>query len=597
MPKIKEVLSSEVHWQVAGWNTKDQANIRIRQLLGADAGLFAPVYVTHGGYYWSDSDPAGWTTLTDASEPDKAEAIALIDSVRTRTIARFPQQKARIEQVFSWPNDDFIFVRRSSGGLDVRLTGWGFSNYNRARGGSIVEAPAEDNIHEVRLAFLIDGARVPSRSFGILQGLNWASKTTGPDGLYELGRVAPGEVVRVRDNVTGREHTETIGKDTTMVEVDVTEFVTVRLNVTYDGAPLSGEEASIEYGRRRHRLAVVNGVAECRLPWFEGVPCFVTLRDASQSRELVRESDNVFDFRFVSPKRMKMQLVARVTADGVPVTGEPVDFEFNGTRRQMLTDDAGEARTAYEQPETENMSVTVSVRDRSVVEPVFDGERIVEFKFDTEPGDVFNGMVRTVNLDGEAVGYYPITIDRGSGPENYMTDELGRVTLQGLVSGERMTVSDTADARVSEEYVLDSARAIYEFVLPYHSDDNKGDCILRVIEADKRPSAGTTAVLVQDDVRVMAYLDDRGEMRFGSDTFSTAKPVSVCLYSVRRPFPELSLQLEKDEKEYEIVEVAAKQSWWVYLLEGVLAFVMVLLLYSNYSFVSGLLRTLPNVFS
>ena len=27
MPKIKEVLSSEVHWQVAGWNTKDQANI------------------------------------------------------------------------------------------------------------------------------------------------------------------------------------------------------------------------------------------------------------------------------------------------------------------------------------------------------------------------------------------------------------------------------------------------------------------------------------------------------------------------------------------------------------------------------------------
>ncbi len=96
------------------------------------------------------------------------------------------------------------------------------------RGGSIIEAPAEDNIHDVKLAFLIDGIRVPSRSFEIMQGLNWAPKVTDSDGLYDLGRVAPGEVVHVRDSVTGREHSESIGKDTELVEVDVTEFVTVR---------------------------------------------------------------------------------------------------------------------------------------------------------------------------------------------------------------------------------------------------------------------------------------------------------------------------------------------------------------------------------
>ena len=63
MPKLKEVLSTEVHWQVADWHTRDQANIRIRQLMGDDARYFAPVYVTHSGYYWSDAEPAGWSLL------------------------------------------------------------------------------------------------------------------------------------------------------------------------------------------------------------------------------------------------------------------------------------------------------------------------------------------------------------------------------------------------------------------------------------------------------------------------------------------------------------------------------------------------------
>ncbi len=597
MPKIKEVLSSEVHWQVAGWNTKDQANIRIRQLLGSEAEIFAPVYVTHGGYYWSDAEASGWTTLTDASEADRAEAMAVIEGLRSRTVARFPQQKARIEQIFNWPNDDFVFLRRGEAGLVVRLTGWGFANYNRARGGSIIEAPAEDNIHDVKLAFLIDGMRVPSRSFEIMQGLNWAPKVTDSDGLYDLGRVAPGEVVHVRDSVTGREHSESIGKDTELVEVDVTEFVTVRLNATYDGEPIGAEEASINYGHRSQKLVLADGVAECRMPWLEGMQCEVMLRDARQRRELVRESANVFDFRFVSPKRLQMQLVVRVSADGVPVLNEPVDFEFNGTARQMLTDESGCVKAVFEQPETEGGAVTVSVRDRSVVEPVRDGEHTVEFAFDTDPGEIFNGMVRTVNLDGDVVKLYPITIDSGKGPLNYITDELGRVTLQDLVSGTTMTVADATDARTRQDFVLDSARAVYDFVLPYRSTKNEGDCTLRVIEANKRPSSGTTAVLVQDDKKIIAHLDKNGEMRFGSDDFSVEKPVTVCLSSLRRTFPELKLQLEKDEKEYEIKEVVGTPPWWAILLEIGLALFMCFALYFLYYMYRALIYSLPNIFS
>lgn len=333
------------------------------------------------------------------------------------------------------------------------------------------------------------------------------------------------------------------------------------------------------------------------MPWLEGMQCEVALRDARQRRELVRESANVFDFRFVSPKRLQMQLVVRVSADGVPVLNEPVDFKFNGTARQMLTDESGCVKAVFEQSETEGGAVTVSVRDRSVVEPVRDGEHAVEFAFDTDPGEIFNGMVRTVNLDGDVVKFYPITIDSGKGPLNYITDELGRVTLQDLVSGTTMTVADATDARTRQDFVLDSARAVYDFVLPYRSKKNEGDCTLRVIESNKRPSSGTTAVLVQDDKRIMAHLDKNGEMRFGSGDFSVDKPVTVCLSSLRRPFPELELQLEKDEKEYELKEVANPQPWWLILLEIGLALFLWFALYMLYYICKGLIYSLPNIFS
>ncbi len=51
-PKIKgSILSSEVHWQVAGWNTIGIPGqyTHTPAPLGSEAEIFAPVYVTHGG--------------------------------------------------------------------------------------------------------------------------------------------------------------------------------------------------------------------------------------------------------------------------------------------------------------------------------------------------------------------------------------------------------------------------------------------------------------------------------------------------------------------------------------------------------------------
>jgi len=593
MAKIKEVLSSEVHWQVAGWNTKDQANIRIRQLLGDEAAMFAPVFVTHGGYYWSDADAYGWTLLSDASEGDKAEILGIVDDLRRRTIVRFPAQKSRIEQIFSWPNDDFVFWRRESDGLRVRVTGWGFANYNRARGGSIVEAPDESNIREVTIAFTIDGIRQPRRSFEIMQGVNWNRMDTTGDGSFELGRLTPGEVVRVRDLATGREFIETIGDETKALDLDVTEYLDVIVNAMRDGAPLDGDDVSISYGHRNDTFVLDSGRAMRRLPWLEGQLCTVTIRGQKQTRQLVKNSVNEFSFDFTIAR---MKLKVQVSGDGEPISGEPVDFMYAGSKRRGVTGPDGSFVSSFEQSADASV-VAVTVRERTQEVPFADGDSTVEFAFDTPPAEMFEATVRTVDLDGRLVPFYPITADTGDGPKEYLTDWQACAAIGTVKSGNTMTVADATDARIRTVFELDWQNALYDFVLPYHGEPTAGDCLLRVIEADGKPSEGTTVILSQGEKRVMAHLDAKGEMCFESADFTFGKPMKVNLFSQRRTFPELSFTLDKDEKEYELKEVDGPTPWWKIAGEIALVFVTAFGLFGLYRVWDSMFRYLPNIFA
>ena len=593
MAKIKEVLSSEVHWQVAGWNTKDQANIRIRQLLGDEASMFAPVFVTHGGYYWSDAEPYGWAMLSDASEADKALVFETIDELCRRTIARFPAQKGRIERIFSWPNDDFVFWRRDADGLRVLVTGWGFANYNRARGGSIVEAPDESNIREVSLAFTVDGIRQARRRFEIMQGVNWNRMDTDADGIFVLGRLTPGEEVCVRDIATGREFIETIGDDTTMLDLDVTEYIDVIINAVCDGAPLDRETAEIGYGHRSDSFAIESGRAARRLPWLDGQLCTVSVRGQKQTRQLVKDAVNEFDFDFTVAN---MKLTVHVSGDSNPISGEPIDIMYAGAPRRGVSGADGSFVTAIEQ-RVDAAVVAITVRDQTREVPFADGDTFVEFTFDTPPAEIFEATVRTIDLDGNPVPNYPITVDTGGGPNEYLTDYKACAAVGTVKSGKTMTVADATDARIRKVFELDRFNALYDFVLPYHGEPTAGDCLLRVIEADGKPSRRTTVILSQGETRVMAHLDDKGEMCFESADFTFGSPMKVSMFSQRRTFPELSFTLDKDEKEYELKEVDGPTPWWKIAGEIVLALAIVFGLFSLYYIWGAMFIYLTNIFA
>ena len=598
MPKLKEVLSTEVHWQIADWHTRDQANIRIRQLMGDDARYFAPVYVTHAGYYWSEPDVSGWTLLTDLPAGDAAEARALIVSLRAKAIAKYPNQQQRIDSIFTRPNDDFVFVRRGAdGSLDLRMTGWGFANFHRAYGGSIVDAPSDDSLRQVSLAFSIDGNRIPNREFDLWRSTSWVALATGNDGCYSLGSLAPGIKVQVRDRATGKERIETVTDDTEVIDVDVTEYLTVRVSGRHDNVPLEDVDACISYGHRRSLLTLHQGVAECRLPWLEDVECEVSLGGQSQTRVLVKDMVNVFNFESNTPKIPKTRVLVRVHADGMAVADEKVMLRTGDNTVSLVTDINGEARTEFDTPEVEGVSVVAAVRDNEASKPLGADSVVFDFNFDTPVREQFDATLLVVDMDNNPVAGYPVKVDIDSSSTEYITDDDGLVELGPVLGGDVMKVSDGNNESYTKEYTLDARQSQYVFCLPYETTSADNDCLLRVIEADGKPAAGVTCILSQNDSRTLCHLNEKGETHFDSHCFEPDKEISVSLYCARRKFPPLAFKLEEDEKEYELVEVKGPYPWWKILLEigaVVLAFVSLFVLSAAWY---GIYSSLPLIFA
>lgn len=598
MPKIKEVPSSEVHWQVSNWNVRDAANTRIKQYLGADAALFAPVFVTHSSYYWSVPDIDGWVKLPNAGDADMRRARAMIEELRTRVLRKAGARAPILEPVFCFPNDDFIFVRHRDGAdPELLLTGWGFANYKRGSASTIIDTTTQQKINEISLSFSIDGRPVPRRPFSLLQGTAWVEQTTGDDGIYSFGRLPQGSHIAVRDLDTGVERIVDVDENTAHIDVDVTQFVLVRVTARHDGAPVGGETTKITYGHRSLPLALDNGVTTCNLPWLDGVECDVQLRGEHQRRQLRREVINEFEFDFTTPHVPRTRVEVVVSGDGAPIAGESVTLAIGRGSVSLVTDANGMAAYEYDlTPEKDNVKATV--RDTADTKKAIDGTVRFDFVFDTPPKVPFTATVRVVNLAMEPLPGYPVVVDLGDGGGQgaFLTDANGHIGPFNVLGGNKMQVWDGNEQSNTTVFDLVPEQQEYIFVLPYESTPNLADILVRVKLLGGQPAAGVTAILSKGNVRITGILDDKGETAVGSDVFAAPGNMEVDLYSNHRPFPHIPVPLVKDEKEYELIEVAGPQPWWHVAGEIALAAGGLVALTAGYFALRSLLMSIPCLF-
>lgn len=263
---IKKVATSEIHWSI-GWNASQQANNRLREVLGDTSKYFALLKVGNATYNWVVDTAAQWLPMGMAPDSEKALIMERTEAIKQEVYAKLQADDNLAGKICQVPNyDEYIFYRHTAdGAIDVVITGWGFHNFKKA--GPFKDTwPPRPQMFQTSIAFVANGVRQPNRPFRILTPHMAKPDTTNEEGLRSF-REYPGAALSVIDDATGRRFDFVTTNADTLLEFDVTEVpiveqppvqpeqppmpVIVRLTaLDAQGMPLRGAAFSLEQGQR-----------------------------------------------------------------------------------------------------------------------------------------------------------------------------------------------------------------------------------------------------------------------------------------------------------------------------------------------------------
>ena len=351
MAYLQTTDNNQLNWQLGAShiNAGTQANQRIKDYMGEDAAMFAPMAIGSRGYKWSTNE-TGWLPMTHANAAQEAAIKLQLDQLRERVRARMSDKPALAEAFLSLPSDGnkYIFFKEDGGALRILITGWGFSN-SRKPAPTVIVGPAKRTAPKVTAGFTVDGVLQPGRQFQVESvGGNLKTLATGPDGLYDFGQQNLDTAISVVDTQSGRRFSFVVTENAQPHLFDVTQMAPVTVMVTLEGQPQPGQEATLSYNGRTSRLTTdQNGRATQTVTYLPGQEISVTVGDETLAAP-VRLTDNIFTFEHFAPPAPPVPPAPDTTAQirtvdsmGQPVADFPLNVNINGMDIRGVSDPTG----------------------------------------------------------------------------------------------------------------------------------------------------------------------------------------------------------------------------------------------------------------
>ena len=220
--EIKRVATSEIHWSI-GWNASQQANNRLKDVIGDTSRYFAMLKVGNATYNWVVDTVGQWRPMGMAADSEKPLIMEKAEEIKQEVFAKLPNDDALASKICQVPNyEEYIFYRNAEdGSLDVVITGWGFHNFKKA--GPFMDTwPPRPKMFTTSIAFVSKGERQSNRPFSIITPKMKKPDVTDAEGLRSFKEYA-GLKLTVIDEQTQRQFDFTTGENDTLLEFDVTE--------------------------------------------------------------------------------------------------------------------------------------------------------------------------------------------------------------------------------------------------------------------------------------------------------------------------------------------------------------------------------------
>lgn len=435
--KVK-VSEKEVRWLLNGKiNKGSQANQMLKDELRELSVHFVDMQLGSNSYIW-EWDGDEWKKYSEASQEELNIVEAEIEKVRQAVSMK--TQKAEV--LLTVPNIDYIFFRISDiGDVDIKFTGWGFSNYKPAIGKPIIRDIAKQKTtQKTRIAFLVDGLPVPNRDFhykfSYMQKENL--QQTGIDGFYTFDTpLVVGDNITLTDLISRKSFTliVTLGKEEYIY--DVTQYTSLDVTVTLDGKPLQDELVILRYNEKEYSLHTNNmGIASTQLPYMSNHSLELETRNSLQNHQLNIDG-NHFCFSFETPVPEPpvipdIPIYVHVTENNLPVVNEQVTFLCNEHSMLLTLDEHGKASATF--PYLDGSLITVIVRNMRQQQILNNNGNLFEFSFDKIVNPV--PSILKINLgveesEGKPLKDGMVKLQQGTKELNCQLDTNGKCSFDG----------------------------------------------------------------------------------------------------------------------------------------------------------------------
>lgn len=286
--------------------------------LGAE--LFSERIPGHEYLQW-ELPGEGWTSLGEADPLMAVEVREELVRRKQEVSTRFAANQIMAQRVLSVPDESFVYYRPTQeGGLEIRLTAWGYRYPERIMGKEIESSNTKVPVESVRIICVYDGQ--PAGGEQIF--LNGFAKKTDENGVYEVGELPVGYQFDVE--ARGRKQHITVLPGQGAITWDITEFVNLEVLVYQNEVPVSGVEVKVLYSGRELAMTTDEfGRAVGQQPLArDGGSCLVRVEEQEQQSPL---APPVTRFRFDLPVPLQTESEPVPEPIGSDVPEPPVVVE------------------------------------------------------------------------------------------------------------------------------------------------------------------------------------------------------------------------------------------------------------------------------
>lgn len=263
--------------------------------LGAD--FFTERVPGHEYLQW-ELPGEGWISLGEADPLMANEVRQELIKRKQEVSARFAANQAMAQRILTVPDETYVYYRpNAEGGLDIRLTAWGYRYPERIMGAELDGIHSNTKTEPVVIHTVYDGQPLPEEEIK----LNGFSKVTDKEGVYQVGDLPVGYQFDVEARTLKLHVTVMPGQGT--VILDLTEQAEVEVLVNQDGLPFIGAEVTLQYrGEEVKWTTDENGRAMGNFAIDPaGSACIVKVGEETQESPLVASGIS-FRFDLVAPE-------------------------------------------------------------------------------------------------------------------------------------------------------------------------------------------------------------------------------------------------------------------------------------------------------